>query len=201
MHLANSLGSKIHGYVKNSRPAHLLAFLAIPCLALAGCGAGSVQEIAGVSRDGPDEFQVVRRAPLIMPPEYNLRPPDESVAQRPNEPTPSVQARELVTGTNGQAGSQLSPGEQVLLAQSSVRADPEIRTVITEDDNSLGGLDQLQVLFILDFQRDFYRPDPEVIDPVKESERLAAVRTNNVSVERVGSIPLDQLDDIAEEDS
>ena len=42
--------------------------------ALAGCS-GTVQEKLGLGKRAPDEFQVVRRAPLILPPDYSLRPP------------------------------------------------------------------------------------------------------------------------------
>ena len=43
--------------------------------ALAGCS-GSVQESLGLGKRQPDEFQVVRRAPLVLPPDFNLRPPE-----------------------------------------------------------------------------------------------------------------------------
>ena len=41
---------------------------------LAAC-TGTVQENLGIAKRSPDEFQVVRRAPLVLPPDYNLRPP------------------------------------------------------------------------------------------------------------------------------
>ena len=41
---------------------------------------------------GPDEFAVVTRAPLSMPPDYGLRPPRPGAA-RPNETSPRDDAR------------------------------------------------------------------------------------------------------------
>ena len=45
-----------------------------------------------MSKRAPDEFAVVRRAPLIVPPDFDLRPPDPG-APRPNIGTTADQAR------------------------------------------------------------------------------------------------------------
>ena len=50
----------------------LSLFALLPPL-LAGCG-------LGYNKNPPDEFNVVRRAPLILPPEFNLRPPSSNQA-------------------------------------------------------------------------------------------------------------------------
>ncbi|KJS38300.1 MAG: hypothetical protein VR70_10355, partial [Rhodospirillaceae bacterium BRH_c57] len=42
---------------------------------LSGCG-GGVKETLGLNRQAPDEFQVVSRPPLAIPPEFKLRPPE-----------------------------------------------------------------------------------------------------------------------------
>ena len=44
-------------------------------LTLAGCAPGTVQDALGMGKRSPDEFAVVSRAPLILPPDYGLRPP------------------------------------------------------------------------------------------------------------------------------
>src|SRR5690554_5294054 len=49
------------------------------------------------------EFTVVKRAPLSLPPEYALRPPEPG-APRPQEPSPTAQARQQVLGTGGGPG-------------------------------------------------------------------------------------------------
>ncbi len=65
-------------------------------LSLTACESGSVQETLGLNRDAPDEFTVVSRPPLSVPPEFSLRPP------RPGEPPRGMgaedQARSLITG-------------------------------------------------------------------------------------------------------
>jgi hypothetical protein len=52
-----------------SKMRRLVPLLLLPALALAGCGALSAKQKA------PDEFQVARNAPLVIPPDYTLTPP------------------------------------------------------------------------------------------------------------------------------
>lgn len=48
-------------------------------LALAACSEGqSARNILGLGRKNPDEFRVVSRPPLSMPPDFTLRPPSQS---------------------------------------------------------------------------------------------------------------------------
>ncbi len=49
--------------------------LAFAALSLLVACSGSVQQKLGLERRVPDEFQVVRRAPLTLPPDFTLRPP------------------------------------------------------------------------------------------------------------------------------
>ena len=63
---------------------------------LAGCEA--TKETLGLTKRSPDEFQVVSRAPLSLPPDYNLRPPTPG-APRPQEGTPRDQAQAAVFNT------------------------------------------------------------------------------------------------------
>ncbi|MBL4596836.1 MAG: DUF3035 domain-containing protein [Robiginitomaculum sp.] len=82
-----------------------LLFATAISLGLGGCASGR--------GNGPDEFRVLTKAPLEIPPEYNLLPP------RPGEPRPqdlqaSQSARIALLGGDGVTASTL--GEQVLVA-------------------------------------------------------------------------------------
>lgn len=44
-------------------------------LALAGCG--GLGDALGLSKRPPDEFEVVAKKPLTVPPDFNLRPPSD----------------------------------------------------------------------------------------------------------------------------
>ena len=60
---------------------------------VAACGGSNNQ--LGYSKSVPDEFNVVRRAPLIVPPEFNLLPPSAS-SSRPATPQGAELARLIV---------------------------------------------------------------------------------------------------------
>jgi hypothetical protein len=85
--------------------------MAAGLLQLGGCAKGTVQDALGMSKRAPDEFAVVRRAPLIIPPDYDLRPPDPG-APRPNIGTTSDQARVAMTGNQAEpsAAAQVFAG-------------------------------------------------------------------------------------------
>lgn len=42
---------------------------------LTACSGGTVKDTLGLNREAPDEFRVVSRPPLSVPPQFNLRPP------------------------------------------------------------------------------------------------------------------------------
>src|SRR5665213_82016 len=60
---------------------------------LGGCD--SINRALGREKVVPDEFAVVSRAPLAIPPDYSLRPPRIG-ALRPQEAAPVDQARQTV---------------------------------------------------------------------------------------------------------
>lgn len=61
------------------RRCHYLLLLP---LVLAACDGGSLRESLGLTRDAPDEFTVVSRPPLSVPPDFDLRPPRPGEAPR-----------------------------------------------------------------------------------------------------------------------
>ena len=46
---------------------------------LTGCS--SARDIVGLSKQSPDEFEVVTRAPLSLPPDYGLRVPVPNISR------------------------------------------------------------------------------------------------------------------------
>jgi len=132
----------------------------------------------GLEKQAPDEFAVVTRAPLSLPPDYNLRPPEPGVP-RPQEGTTRDQARRVITGNPTQSSALTSaaplenqtPGEAALLEQAGAdRAVANIRQVVDRETTTLASesrsfTDVLQ----------FWRPPNEYgteLDPVAESRRL-----------------------------
>ena len=116
-----------------------LGLLGSLALMLGGCG-GTVADALGMGKRSPDEFAVVRRQPLIVPPDYALRPPQPG-AERPVYGRPADQAYAALTGQQpGQnpqpadaerqrdATTTLSTGQSALLARTrGGPTDPDIR--------------------------------------------------------------------------
>ncbi len=164
------------------------AVIGMVLLGVAGCDT-TVQDSLGLGRRSPDEFQVVRRAPLVIPPDATLRPPQPGSVSTA-QPDPSREARSILTGdqTPSVAGP-LSPGEEALLAASPVAAEPGIRDRIVAENGELAQLDRRTFLFILDFQKRQYEPQDEVLNPSAEAARLRS-GTGSVVTMRTGSTPL-----------
>ncbi|MEZ5824596.1 MAG: DUF3035 domain-containing protein [Geminicoccaceae bacterium] len=153
-------------------------------LLLAGCS-GTVQEKFGAGPRAPDEFKVVRRAPLVLPPDYNLRPPGETKGAVRR--SASDDAREIVTGSS-QSAAAASSGEKALLDQVKVEADPTIREKLLDENTELTQIEDETFLFILDWQRDSMTYADAVIDPDAESERLLGEgKARRVTTRRVSS--------------
>ena len=89
-----------------------ISLLAVACLAgvllLSGCA--DFRQVVGLGQNGPDEFAVETRAPLTIPPDFNLRPPQPG-APRPQEVT-AAQSAEQVMNTAGPG----KPGDQAQFA-------------------------------------------------------------------------------------
>jgi hypothetical protein len=119
-----------------------LAVLAGLAVSLAGCS--SLRKEAGLDQSSPDEFAVVTKAPLIIPPDYNLKPPKPGAAPTNQVgPTDAAQAalygNQPVTSNKG----QLSAGEQALLAKAGAsNANDMIRQKIAADNRAMQAADQ-----------------------------------------------------------
>ncbi|WP_119462257.1 DUF3035 domain-containing protein [Rhodospirillaceae bacterium SYSU D60014] len=80
---------------------------------LSGCS--QTQDALGLTKSAPDEFQVFQRAPLSLPPNFALRPPEPG-APRPQEGTARDRAESAVFGEAGTSSTQtamfgnLTPG-------------------------------------------------------------------------------------------
>lgn len=159
---------------------------------LAGCG--QVRDALGYDKDPPDEFQVVARAPLALPPNYDLRPPEPGAA-RPQEQSPTDAAAARILGRRAapsaaaptrsagisagptvqaaprapvsvQTGGIASLREQLRLDE----AEPNIRQVVNRETADFVYETEYPIDKLL-FWKD--KPEPGVVlDADKESKRL-----------------------------
>jgi len=100
-------------------------FSALASVALIATGCASTSRALGLEKSAPNEFNILTKAPLVIPPEYNLRPPAIGASSADNNYT-QKSAREALLGSIDDA--EPSNGEIALMAKAGVnRANPEIR--------------------------------------------------------------------------
>ena len=100
-------------------------------LLLGGCT--SIRQMVGLDRTGPDEFAVESRAPLTIPPDFDLRPPQPGMA-RPQEVTAAEKARKAIDSAGpGEPGKQATTALRAPQGGSSATAATDQNT----GDNSL----------------------------------------------------------------
>jgi len=88
-------------------PLLAIACLSVPLL-LPGCT--GFRQMIGLDQAGPDEFAVESRAPLTIPPEFDLRPPEPG-APRPHAVTSTERAQKVIdTAGPGKPGEQATFG-------------------------------------------------------------------------------------------
>lgn len=112
----------------------------------AASGCSSVREAVGIEKTTPDEFRVVARAPLSMPPHYGLKAPRPG-ATRPQVTKIHDKARQIVIdGNAARRNSKVlderlrgrPAGEIALLKQAGTdRIDPNIRRKIDRESSAM----------------------------------------------------------------
>jgi hypothetical protein len=143
-------------------------------LALGACA--DTRKAIGWEKSTPDEFRVVSRAPLTLPPDFGLRPPAPGTA-RPQESSPQESARAAVFGAERPANAAasnaaLSAGERQLLGRAGAeRADASIRDTIDRETQSLADADRTFVDRLI-FWQPPQAPAGSELDPGRESQRL-----------------------------
>jgi hypothetical protein len=146
-----------------------LLLLGVAAVGLTACG--EMREDLGLGRNMPDEFAVVDRAPLSMPPDFALRPPRPGAA-RPQEVATDRQASAALFG-NEAAGKEAdaSEAEKALLeASGAAKADPAIRdTVDRESAQKVVASDHL-IQQLLDWGKS--EKQATTVDAVAEAERI-----------------------------
>jgi hypothetical protein len=149
---------------------------------LAGCDSAS--KAFGLSKVTPDEFRVVTKAPLTLPPDYSLRTPAPG-EPRPQELQPESAARQALVGQR--AGDVRSDGERIFVSKAGAdHADPLVRYVVDDEFGNLAHKDKSfadYVMFWKKGQPAAAPPSSELgdanasqpIDPAVEEKRLQAL--------------------------
>lgn len=151
--------------------ATFLAFAAIAALSLGACS--SVKKELGVGRNSPDEFLVVKRAPLTLPPEYGLRPPGHGDVLPAS--TVSSRAKTILMGENESAAEAGDADAALLSKMGAESANPDIRGIINKENGYIELKNRTLVdklMFWQDEEKKSGEVPSSVINAKDESERL-----------------------------
>jgi hypothetical protein len=150
--------------------------IALVGLGLAGAlsGCTSLKQAMGLDKQPPDEFAIVTKAPLVVPPDFALKPPRPG-AQDSQEPTASQGAAQTVFGKEAPqqtAKAGQSAGEVALLESAGAdRVDDSIRDQVAADNK--GAVDKGESLTD---RLMFWKGDKEeaTVNSTAEQDRIRA---------------------------
>lgn len=183
---------------RHGRP---LLGLALVALALGGCS--DVRRSIGLDRQSPDEFSVVSRAPLSIPPDLinaPALPAPRPGAPRPQAPNETAAAASAVFGKPAAAKAGESTGERQLIAEATARGgvDPNIRNKVDQETTDLAIADRGWVDSLLFWRKP--EDNASLVDPKKEQQRIRQAEAQGKTlagpvptIERKRKAPLEGL--------
>lgn len=165
------------------KPIALLAAVAAAAASASGCA--SVRQAVGAEKVAPDEFRVVTRAPLVLPPDYGLRPPRPG-EPRPQERTATDEARNALFGQD--LGVNATMGERQLVARAGAETAPaDIRETVDFEGANIVHRNSTLADRVVEFQGT--QADGAGVDERREAELESARRVTGgaaVTIERRG---------------
>lgn len=112
------------------RKIYLPILLTAVAISMTGCD--KTRETLGLKRVQEDEFQVMDRQPLSVPPNSELRPPVPNAPAK-TEVNPTKKAQEALMG-EGEYESQKSDAESALLADAKAdQNDTDVRAKLADE--------------------------------------------------------------------
>ena len=151
-------------------------FILLSCLAVSLTACSGVRETIGLNRTPPDEFKVVKRAPLEVPDQLTLPPPRPG-APRPQELAVPVAAKQALVGEVQEPPRTATQGEAALLRQTGAdEAEADIRARVDEETAKIQDEEQSVTQKLLGFGG-LNKPDG-VLDAEEEAQRLEKTQHN-----------------------
>ena len=146
----------------------ILILLLLSSVLVVSCS--KVRESAGVNRKNIDEFTVIENPPLVIPPDFNLLPPDQ-LEEKNLDKAESDLAKEIIFGLEGETNndnSELSTMENILSESNADETNDSIRNEIDEQFASEKGSISKS-----------WDDEMEILDSISESERIRKKLLNN----------------------
>ena len=155
-----------------------IASAALAVVSLSACQ--HAKDSLGLAKVTPDEFRVVTKAPLVIPPEYAMRPPAPG-EPRPQELQPESAARLALIGQS-QAADR-SEGEKLLVQRAGAdHADPLARYVVDDEFGAIAYKDKTFADKVMFWRKESAATsaavagtNPEPVDVAAEEKRLKSL--------------------------
>lgn len=147
-------------------------FALVACLLSVTACEGTKEQL-GLTRTVPDEYAIIKRAPLEMPPDYSLRPPEPG-APRPQEMQAAAQAEMVVFGQST-APQNRAPGDgaSALLQRAGAdQSQPGIREQVDRETSGLAPDDEAVAERLLGWAGGTDQAPASVVDAEAEAARL-----------------------------
>jgi len=180
----------------NSGKFVAVATFSLATVLLSGCD-GTRQALGLDGKKAPDEFAVITKAPLIIPPDFTLRPPTPG-QRSPRDEVALTNAQQALLGRNNSNGvitqkeaqaAGTSAGELALLRQADAEnVDSSIREIINQETSELAESDGTLLDDVM-----FWKDKPEfgtVVDPTKEQKRIQENQALGNSASDGGDTPI-----------
>ena len=153
---------------------HLLKLTALAAAATSMTACASASKRLGLTTTAPNEFNILTKAPLVVPPEYNLLPPRIGESSAENNYTQAA-ARKALIGDIDPA--EPTRGEIVLMTKAGVgRANQEVRLEI-DGQNSVERKSDSFTDRVMFWQNGSVRlPNGAPLDPELEAQRLESMK-------------------------
>ena len=159
----------------------ILSLFIFSSLFLLSCS--KIRESAGVNRKNIDEFKVIENPPLVIPPDFNLLPPEQLSEKNINEVEGEL-AKEILFGLDEDSTDeniQLSTMETIINQTNASEVDDSIRQEINEQFASEKNTDSKN-----------WQNESEILDSIAESERLRNERLG-IAVEEKKEVPTKKI--------
>jgi len=156
-----------------SKINHII-FLSASISVLANCSGTEIKENLGLKKYAPDEFMVVSRPSLTMPPSYSLVEPSEKKII--SSKSKSDEAKSLLLGKNDSYKTYISDSEKALLKKAKTSKNKQnIREVLNKEYSEYVTDKKEHKESILSKLNPFNNNNEETLDAKKEKQRI----TNN----------------------
>jgi hypothetical protein len=155
--------------------------IVVVILFLTACSA--VRESAGVNRKAIDEFVVIENPPLIIPPDFNILPPDQ-LEEKNIEDLEKDLAQEILFGSDQDQPKKTNPTSTMSKILDYANATDTSSSIREELDKQFSQEIKTKSIFQFEFENEI-----EILDAIKESERIRASNFEGQSLGK-GEVPI-----------